>query len=93
MKRKRPAFLLVEATVATTVLVTLLLMYFGITTQLNRQLTAAQDTASANLVLLTALRRGGDSSLQLNGVRYSANWQDDRVTLTNPDDGASWRWE
>ncbi|KRL12273.1 hypothetical protein FD09_GL003143 [Schleiferilactobacillus perolens DSM 12744] len=74
-------------------LVTLLLTYFGITTQLNHQLIAAQDTASANLLLLTALRQRGNSSLQLDGDCYSANWQDHRVTLISPNDGVCWQWE
>jgi hypothetical protein len=93
LKQKRQAFLLVEATVATTVLVTLLLAYFGITTQLNRQLTAAQDTASTNLMLLTALRQKKDSALQLNGVHYAADWQEQKVSLSRPDDiHVYWRW-
>ncbi|MFT8338906.1 hypothetical protein [Schleiferilactobacillus harbinensis] len=57
MKQRRNGFLMAEALTALFVLTAVVVLYMVTTTQVNRQLSQAQQEAALNAALLSALRR------------------------------------
>ena len=65
MKKRRSGFLVAEALTALFVLTAVVMLFMVTTTQINRQLSRAQQEAALNAALLSALRRPDQSTVTL----------------------------